>query len=437
MQKLMLYISKQSKENSLLIIIIFSIAFLILLSLIVYANALTEKRISGSLIKVYTSYTSVWITDGFWKYFGFFYNPTDLTRTWHTGPYIYGTVPGWYLYPPYIAQYLNYFFTDSIEPKFIAFYGVLSSFIAGITLTYLAYKIADILVPKYYSIKIVLSIICFMVFVTFPHNLFLIYMPTPQINFITFSCLFFIKFIDLFEKNLEIKKIDIAHLFVVSLLMSISEYVASFLFQFSFLAMMFYTFKYNKFFVKIIAIFILSGLTFLLIKQTQTSLAIYFNPAVDFLSSGALSRTGLDGSTLHYTSHWDLILSRHPSGMYPATALPKWYMNWPVIFITSILSLLGIIYFELRKQTIISFILFTGYSSYALYAFIFSNAVVLHSDIYDVILFAPVVLTVFAVLPAYVYKITNSALILPIWITVGISYVFVQLRAYTVAFPPI
>jgi hypothetical protein len=437
MKKLLLNISINCKKNPLLIIMMFSIIFLILLALIIYPNSLTEKRISGSYIKLYTSYSSFWINDGFWKYCGFFYNPADLTRTWQTEPYIYGTAPGWFLYFPYIAQHLNYFFTGSIEPKFIAYHGVLSSFVAGITLSYLGYKIVDILVPKYYFIKMVLSIISLMVFVTFPHNLFLIYSPSPQINFITLSSLFFIKFINLFNRDLIINKLDVVHLFLICLLMNFTEPVASIFFQICLLIVLFFSFKYKKSIAILVIIFIASGLTFLLIKEVQTLIAEFNNPNIKFLSTGTLARSGLDGTSSLYSSHWDLLFNRRLSGMHTTSTLPKWYMDWPVIFIMSIMSLLAIVYFEVRKLTVISFILFTGYSSYFLYAFIFSNAVIVHADLYDVILFAPVVLTVFSVLPAYIYKFTSSILVLPIWIIGGICYAFVQLRLYAIAYPPV
>ena len=124
-----------------------------------------------------------------------------------------------------------------------------------------------------------------------------------------------------------------------------------------------------------------------------------------------LWRSGLDGSTQYYLDHWSLLFSRKPSNGYPGRN-PALVLEWKWLFIGGLaaLAVIGARFIrsgatEGRARLVY---LATALTCYALSAFIFSQGVSIHPDIWDVLVAGPLIAAVFCFLPADLEVMTKG-----------------------------
>jgi hypothetical protein len=152
-----------------------------------------------------------------------------------------------------------------------------------------------------------------------------------------------------------------------------------------------------------------------------------------------LWRSGLDGSTQYYADHWSLLLRRQLSSSYPGRT-PALVLEWKWMFIGGLAALAVIsgrfIHSAATEGRARLVFLATALTCYALSAFVFSQGVVIHPDVWDVLLAWPLIAAVFCFLPAdleVMTKRTGLAIFVSLFVTA--CYVMVQLRAYAAAVP--
>ena len=148
-------------------------------------------------------------------------------------------------------------------------------------------------------------------------------------------------------------------------------------------------------------------------------------PDVQFLGSSTLFRTGFDGSIQYYKNHFDL---------FGGCRVFKWtYLFWAgsgSIFILMILN-------QKRPQLKIPlFILVSILGLYVPFAFLFSQATVIHPYAYDSYIVIPLILALFSVFPSTVEKLTgNKGTFIIMFFIIAYCYTMTQIRAYAIQFP--
>ena len=163
---------------------------------------------------------------------------------------------------------------------------------------------------------------------------------------------------------------------------------------------------------------------------TQLFWVRYSFPNISFSSSNPLIRTGFDGGTKYYFNHSDLFSD-------------KWLHNLPgsnPLFFCGFLALVGVVAFIQKKKLYFSqqLILLSGLGCFLCFAFLFSQNVIIHSYSFQLYLAWPLILALFALLPAWleVFSLYSG-------VFVFISCVFTffvsgsQLLAYWLSMPPL
>jgi hypothetical protein len=159
-------------------------------------------------------------------------------------------------------------------------------------------------------------------------------------------------------------------------------------------------------------------------------------PGIRLVGSTLMFRTGFDGSTQYYTSHLDLITSRYALKLNaPLAPLTQWGFLF-VVGSLSVLALVGLYLTRLPQLRCAMLILAIALGLYVPFAFMFSQAAVIHPYDYDARLAIPLILASFAVLPACLERLTkNTGVIVLFVILAAFCYSMVQIRAYAIAFP--
>ena len=160
-------------------------------------------------------------------------------------------------------------------------------------------------------------------------------------------------------------------------------------------------------------------------------------PDIPKQGSGFLARTGLDGSSQHYVDHMDIAYGRDLARANFAqnrSALFRW--QW--LFVAGTTAFLGSVVAAMRgrvpRVVVVSLVSLLG--AYLLYAAVFSQAVVIHPYLYDVMLFTPLVLALFVVVPCLVESVAAQrglAVVAVFFLAVWVS--MVQMRDYALRFP--
>lgn len=155
------------------------------------------------------------------------------------------------------------------------------------------------------------------------------------------------------------------------------------------------------------------------------------------VGSGFLYRTGLDGDTALYRDPLDIAYGRAiVRGPEPER---RELFRWPLLFAAGAIALLASIaayIFGRRAPRLVAVSLVTLTATYLLTAAALSQAVAMHPYLYDIVLATPLMIALFATLPALLESMTRRtgaftliALFAAAWLTGW------QLRVYAMAFP--
>ncbi len=158
-------------------------------------------------------------------------------------------------------------------------------------------------------------------------------------------------------------------------------------------------------------------------------------PGVELVGSSLLFRTGLDGSTEILPGFSDLLSRRFSFFMpYLEPIIQSWFLFAVGGLAILALAVLYLTKLPQLKETVST--LATGLGLYWLYVGTFSQAAVIHPYMYDALVAIPLVVALFAALPASLERLTgNTGLVTFVTVLTAFVYCFVQLRAYAVAFP--
>lgn len=143
---------------------------------------------------------------------------------------------------------------------------------------------------------------------------------------------------------------------------------------------------------------------------------------------GILFRTGFDGSVQIVGGHADILgFNRFNSSL-----------KWVSLFIAGVASLavLLALHHKVPQLKFPMFILVAAAGLYIPFAFVFSQGVAIHPYFYDTYLVIPLILSLFAVLPATIEKLTgNRGIFILVFFLMAVCYSMVSLRQYAMDYP--
>ncbi|HEV7573011.1 MAG TPA: hypothetical protein VGQ21_16040 [Thermoanaerobaculia bacterium] len=159
---------------------------------------------------------------------------------------------------------------------------------------------------------------------------------------------------------------------------------------------------------------------------------------VKLYGSGFLYRSGLDGDAMFYGDHLDIAFGRDMLRTHRDGGNTRFLFHWPALFFAGAISLLAVLAAYLRgrapRLAVIGLVTLTG--SYLIYAAVFSQAVVLHPYLYDVLLMTPLVIALFGMMPALAESLTGrTGLIVLLALFVATWLSMFQLRLYALTSP--
>jgi len=158
---------------------------------------------------------------------------------------------------------------------------------------------------------------------------------------------------------------------------------------------------------------------------------------VQLVGSRFLYRSGLDGDAMFYGDHLDIAYGRDivRTGR-PGN--PQYLFRWEWLFIGGVVSVLATLaaYVRRRAPRIMVVALAALVGTYLLYAAVFSQAVVLHPYLFDVLLATPLILALFAIVPALVESLTRRTGVVVLLALFGATWFSLfQLRLYALSYP--
>jgi len=162
-------------------------------------------------------------------------------------------------------------------------------------------------------------------------------------------------------------------------------------------------------------------------------------PNIEQKGNGFFFRSGLDGSTRYYVDHLDIAFRRDTARMsWPETQRARLF-RWTWLFLAGTAAFGGVVIGGIRSRVPKISLLVTVLllASYLIYAAFFSQAIVIHPYLYDVLLFTPLVLALFVVVPSWIESASTQkgvAVFVTFFLAVWVS--MVQMRDYAVRFPP-
>lgn len=170
--------------------------------------------------------------------------------------------------------------------------------------------------------------------------------------------------------------------------------------------------------------------------QMKTAGALF--PKAPTTGSRMLWRTGLDGDSMYYADHLDIAKRRDLARSNWPEPNRQSLFRWTWVFILGVLSILGIVIAFLRglapRFAIEALTWLTG--AWLFYAAIFSQAIVIHPYLYDVLLFTPLCIALFALAPSLLESRTKeTGAILLIILFSAVWYSLFQMRLYALRRP--
>lgn len=160
-------------------------------------------------------------------------------------------------------------------------------------------------------------------------------------------------------------------------------------------------------------------------------------PADAFTGSDLIFRSGLDGDARYYGNHLDIAFGRDP-------ARKNWSVNrehlfrWKWVFLLGTVATLAIVaaYIAGRAPRLLVEALAALTGAWLLYAAVFSQALVIHPYLYDVLLYIPLAIALFALLPALAESLTRrTGAIILVAVFCASWYTMFQMRLYALRYP--
>jgi hypothetical protein len=380
----------------------------------------------GSLRSRYV--LSHWLNEGYFHYFG-------LTLLQTPGEVaIYSSSTGGYLVSAFVLEEFYMTLFGRYSWRLIAIHNELVSLLLSALLGLLAFRVSrriglDMRLAFAAGASIVI------VMFTFPDNLALYWEMSAQAYWLLFATIFLL----VEERCLDGDRTHILSLLqaIAAFLMTIMESIAGLAFVSAMAATIFLLEQRRGSWKRFLFLALAPFLAALMLHGIQSFAASRRFPQIPQRGSTFMVRSGLDGESLYYGDHLDIAGRRVWARLnWPANR--KYLFRWTWVFLLGSISTMIMMaaYLAGRVPRIAIETLTWLAGAWLLYAAVFSQSLVIHPYLHDVMLFAPLSLALFAFVPALVESRTRgSGAILLIVVFCAIWYAFFQMRLYALRYP--
>jgi len=348
---------------------------------------------------------------------------------------IYRSGTGAFMITGFVVEKIWMAMTGHYGWRLLALHNVFVALLTSALLALLAYRFAQRLgADSLYAF--VLGVAVQMVWFTFPDNLALFWGLSEEACFLPFAICFLL----LEERALDGRRTRLITILqaLAVFAMTYMEYIAGTMFIVAYVATVLLLRGHRPTFKRLGVMLVVPWLLAFAIfglqlngarrDRNQTGAKLY--------GSSFAYRTGLDGDAMFYGDHLDIAFGRdvvragRPDN-------PQFLFRWQWLFIAGMASVLTtlVLYIRGRVPRIVVVALIALLGTYLLYAAVFSQAVALHPYHFDAMLGTPLILALFAIVPAFVESRTRTGTIVLIAILAATWLSMFQLRIYALCYP--
>jgi hypothetical protein len=411
--------------NRLLLLFLAAGALLVVFtSLTVHRRTEHELRTNAPALRT-QSILEYWLTHGYFDSAGLLIVPTSA------GAVVYRNSTGGEFLTAFIVQKL----AGTFSPRLQALHNQLLVMASSVLLAFLGFRLSRRFgIPLVCSIALALALQA--VYFTFPDNLMTYWEMSARVPWLCFACLFL-----LLEER---ERPSILLQALAAFGMAYMEFVAGVLFALSYVAVKLLLDRsawrpaWRRLALTIVAPVLLA----LGVFACQLLWIRAHHPELPRTGSSFAYRTGLDGaSTEHYIDQLDIAFGRDTVRQgFARAGFPhvRQLFRWAWVFAAGALALLAILIAAARGKVPpeVTLVLLSLLGCYILYAAVFSQVVAIHPYFFDLLLFTPLILALFVVLPSAVESVTRQqgivttgVVLLAIWVSMT------QLRQYALLYP--
>lgn len=413
-----------------LLALFFAVGFLAFLA----AFATVHARPPEMLLSNYVAGRSharlnYWLTDGYFHYGGMFREPSAPDKV-----VIYRTSTGAYMLTTFILEKVYSTFSGHYSWRLVALHNQLISLCLSALLGLLAFRITRrIGLESRLAFAAGASVV--IVVFTFPDNLALYWEMTSQAYFLLFATIFLL----IEERCLDGRRTPVRSRLQAALVfwMTFTEKVAGLAFVSAMAVTLLALEQRPGAWRRLVLVSVAPALLAIGLYSLQVRTVERRFPTAEITGSSFMFRSGLDGESLYYGDHLDIARRRD-------VARANWPVNrehlfqWPSVFMLGVLSTLAVVvaYVAGRVPRFGVEALTWLVGGWVIYAAVFSQAFVIHPYLFDVLLFAPLVVSLFAVAPAIAESLTRRTGAILLLVVLGAFwYSLFQMRVYALRHP--
>jgi len=370
----------------------------------------------------------------YWIEHGYFRSAGLGVRGTTDKPYLYSSSTGGSLISGFVVAKLYSAVTGRDSWRLLALHNQLVLLVASSLIGLLAFRLAMRAgTPPLHAF--VLATSAQIAHFTFPDNLDLVWEITGRVWWLSFAAIFLL----LEDRALENRSRALMVAQAVSVfLLTYMEYIAGLTFIASYAVITLLLNSDRLVVRRLLRSCILPMVLALGIFAGQKAFASVMRPDMPKEGSTFLFRTGLDGSTQYYKDHRDIAAGRDLArANWPENSRANLF-QWQWLFLAGVTAVLTMLVAAMRSLippiAVIAVASLLG--AYVLYAALFSQAVVIHPYLYDVMLVAPLSLALFVVAPAFLESLASQkgiVIVIVLFLAMWVS--MVNLRDYAVRNP--
>ena len=368
-----------------------------------------------------------WMNEGYFHYCGLpIPTPPDKVE-------IYRSLSGGYMVSAFVLQKIFVAVKGHYSWRLVAIHNELIALLLSALCGLLTYRICRRFALEQIP-ALVLGISVMTVILTFPSNLMLYWEMTPQAYWLLFAVLFLVieeRCLD-GRRTLPLTIVQAAAAF----LMTYMEHIAGLAFVFV-MGVVFLLLGQRHSWKRFLLVALAPALVAVTLYELQLFVVAKRFPDTPTSGSTFIFRSGLDGESLYYGDHLDIAYRRDvASNNWPANR--QYLFRWKWVFFGGVIAAVGLIaaYVRGRAPRFAIDVVFSLTGAWLVYAAVFSQAVMIHPYLYDVILFTPLAVALFALAPALAESLTRrSGVFVLIAFLCAFWYSLFQMRLYAMQYP--
>jgi hypothetical protein len=370
----------------------------------------------------------------YWLDHGYFACGGVAARSAADLPLFFYRATGGHMLTGFIVEKIYSTISGHYSWRLLALHNQLFSLATAVFLALLGFRLARRLGAS--ALHALVAAVCVeALFYTFPGNLMTYWEMSAQLTFIFYALLFL-----LFEERRG-ERTGLAWMLVqgaAAFLLTWMEPIAGLAFVVSYAVVSLLFDSTRARLRQLLTICIVPAVLAIAVFAAQMTWVNLRYPDIPKEGSSFLFRSGLDGALTYYDSHLDIATRRDvvQKAVFPKAGASLFQWKW--LFLASAAALLTILALAARgrmpRPAVVSLLSLLG--AYVFYAAMFSQAVFIHPYLYDVLLYTPLVLALFVVLPAFAETLTERrgiAIAAVFFVAAWVS--MVQLRQYATQFP--